>query len=139
MTPEDLATIHAEAFPERPWSAAEFARLLEQPTSVLVTSETAQGFALAQFVAGEAELLTIAVASKARRQGHGAALMASLLTELDKQGGTRLFLEVASDNAPARALYERAGFAQVGLRKGYYARAGQLPADALVLSREIIA
>jgi ribosomal-protein-alanine N-acetyltransferase len=44
-----------------------------------------------------------------------------------------MFLEVAAPNAPARALYAGRGYAQVGLRRGYYA----FDIDALVLRRAL--
>jgi ribosomal-protein-alanine N-acetyltransferase len=50
------------------------------------------------------------------------------------QGATRLFLEVADDNAAALALYARAGFSEAGRRPGYYARPDGGRQDALILA-----
>lgn len=133
MTPDALAELHAAAFAHDPWSAQDFAAFLQDPTTLLVTS--AQGFALLRVVLDEAEVLTLAVAPAARGQGHGTALLSAALAQAAKRGATRLFLEVAADNAAARALYMRAGFVQTGQRRGYYARAGRLPVDALLLER----
>jgi ribosomal-protein-alanine N-acetyltransferase len=47
-------------------------------------------------------------------------------------GAETLFLEVAADNAPAIALYERLDFERIGLRPGYYAHGDHGPVDALV-------
>ena len=44
-----------------------------------------------------------------------------------------IFLEVAEDNKPARDLYKRFGFTQIGLRKAYYRRKSGLNVDALTL------
>ena len=44
-----------------------------------------------------------------------------------------VFLEVDERNAPARRLYARAGFAEVGSRHGYY----ETGATALVLRRDL--
>ena len=33
---------------------------------------------------------------------------------------SRIFLEVAENNIPARRLYEKAGFSEIGRRKNYY-------------------
>ena len=52
-------------------------------------------------------------------------------------GAHAVFLEVASDNTAAIALYEREGFAPAGIRRGYYAKAGAPPQDALVLRRAL--
>jgi [ribosomal protein S18]-alanine N-acetyltransferase len=48
---------------------------------------------------------------------------------------TKLFLEVAENNAPARGLYESFGFQVNGVRKGYYAD-GQ---NAVTMVREMTA
>lgn len=131
MTPDALAAVHGAAFPDAPWSARDFAAFLADPTTLLVTSP--HGFALLRVVLDEAEILTIAVTPSAQGQGHGAALLAQALVSAKARGAWRLFLEVAADNAPARALYARAGFRQTGLRKGYYARPDAAPVDALTL------
>jgi ribosomal-protein-alanine N-acetyltransferase len=49
----------------------------------------------------------------------------------------RIYLEVASDNAAALRLYTKSGFTQTGLRKGYYARTGHPPADAVTMARTL--
>ena len=134
MTPADLASLHAESFvTPRPWSETEFKALLAGAGSFMVT-ETA-GFALGRAIAGEAELLTIAVAQGRRRQGLGRRLLVRFLAQARDMGSTVVFLEVAADNAPALALYRRAGFAECGRRSGYYVGPGQSKTDALVLSR----
>lgn len=119
MTAAELADIHAASFVfPRPWSAAEFSTLLASPFSVLV--EGNDGFALGRVVAGEAELLTIAVRPEARRNGEGRQILQRLLREAVSRGADCMFLEVAADNTPAIALYESLGFQKTGQRKGYY-------------------
>ena len=133
MTPEALADIHAACFPARPWTAEELEALISEPGSLLEI-QMDKGFALARMTLDEAELLTIAVCPTAQGRGAGHALLAALVARLTAQNAAHLFLEVAEDNARARALYARAGFDEVGRRKGYYARAGKAGVDALVLS-----
>lgn len=136
MTPDRMALIHGQSFTTpRPWSAAEIAGLLSSPLCFLIIES--QGFLIGRAVAGEAELLTLAVAPEARREGLGARLVAGFLAQSAARGATSAFLEVAADNAPAIALYDRAGFARAGLRRGYYATAGGARIDALVMSRAI--
>lgn len=135
MTPEDLARIHAAAFTQaRPWSAAEFADLLDSPLVHLTPAP--HGFALWRAVAGEVELLTIAVAPEAQGHGHGTRLMHAFLTEA-AQVAEDVFLEVAADNAPAHALYVKAGFAESGRRPGYYSRSNGAAIDAILMSRRL--
>lgn len=137
MTPESLARLHALAFDDtpRPWSAAEFARLLIEPTTLLVALP--DGFALGRAAAGEAELLTLAIHPDARRRGHGTALLEHFETAAAQARAEAVLIEVAVTNAAARALYARAGYAQVGRRPGYYVRRSAPPVDALVLRKAV--
>lgn len=137
MTPAALARLHAECFTvPRPWSAAEFAGLLDGPGVFLLTEGDA-GFLMGRALAGEAELLTVAVAPAARRRGLGARLVARFLAEARARGAQSAFLEVAAGNAAARALYAAAGFAEAGRRRGYYRGPGGQAEDALVLAQAL--
>lgn len=132
-TSETLARIHALCFAgaPRPWTAAEIAALLARPECHL--SAVADGFALGRTVAGEAELLTLAVAPRARRAGLGGRLTAAFEAEARARGAETAFLEAAVDNAPALALYARAGWREVGRRRGYFGPG----ADAVVLRKDL--
>ena len=77
-------------------------------------------------------MLTIAVASTRWGEGTGTALLDALLAEAARRGCTEVFLEVRTDNARAQQLYRRYGFAEIGIRRGYYQPSG---ADALVMRR----
>ncbi len=132
--PVHLAAIHAEAF-DAPWDAAAFADLLGQAGVVAVAE--ADGFILIRVVADEAEILTLAVRLAARRRGVAARLTARAAVAAQALGAIRLFLEVAEDNAPARALYTALGFQPAGRRRGYYARKDGPAADALILALKL--
>lgn len=95
------------------------------------------GFLLGRIVADEAEVLTLAVDPASRRRGIGARLVAAFLAEAAARGAGRAFLEVAADNAAARALYAAAGFAEVARRRGYYRDPAGGAVDALVLARDL--
>lgn len=139
MTPEVLAALHARAFrTPAPWRAADFAGLLADPLVYLLVEGDA-AFLIGRAVAGEAELLTIAVAPEARRRGLGRTLVARFLYQARLRGAERAFLEVAADNGGAIGLYESAGFAPAGRRPGYYLTPEGQRVDALVLSRELAA
>lgn len=127
-----LAATHRRAFAEgRPWSAAEFSALLDSPGTVLIGD--AKGFLLGRIVAGEAEVLTLATDPAHQRQGRAAQVLAEFCKTARQGGAEAVFLEVAADNTPARALYARAGFAEAGRRAGYYPRPQAPAADALML------
>ena len=134
MTPAAMAALHAASFTTpRPWSAPEFATLLATP-GVFLRGDS-RGFVLGRAVAGEAELLTLAVDPALRRKGLGRALLAEFERAARAAGAEAAFLEVAAANAPARALYAAAGWREAGLRRGYYRLLDGGADDALVLTR----
>lgn len=147
LRPEDLpgaAALHATCFPEEPWSAESLAGLLAQPGVCGWLLEGEGGgdpepiaLLLARVAADEAEVLTLCVAPASRRGGHARALLRGALPILAALGARRLLLEVAEDNAAARALYEREGFLLAGRRPEYYSRRRGGAADALLLLREL--
>jgi ribosomal-protein-alanine N-acetyltransferase len=124
-----LAVLHASAF-DRPWSEAEMLDLMDGGAAALATDV---GFLLIRLTGEEAEVLTLAVRPEARGRGLGRALIEAALAHARAAGASGMFLEVAADNAPALALYERAGFARLGTRRGYYPRPGGPAVDALTL------
>jgi ribosomal-protein-alanine N-acetyltransferase len=137
MTPAELASLHARAFiTPRPWSTAEFAALLADPLVFLLVEGDA-GFLLGRAVAGEAELLTIAVAPEARRLGLGRKLVSRFLYQARLRGSERAFLEVAEGNTAAQELYLASGFTEAGRRRGYYRTPEGRAVDALVLVRAL--
>lgn len=121
MTPEAMAAIYAAAFPtSRAWSAAEISDMLASPLCFAIKGDV--GFALGRVIAEEAELLTIAVHPDHRRAGLGFDLLEKFEVESKSRGAEWAFFEVAQDNGPALALYERAGYEIVGERPNYYSR-----------------
>lgn len=120
MTPEELARIHTASFTTpRPWRADEFTDLLRDPANFLIAGE--DGFILGRTILDEAELLTLAVAPEARQRGIGAKLLSAFETAAQERGAATAFLEVASNNTPALALYHRAEWQDAGRRRNYYA------------------
>jgi [ribosomal protein S18]-alanine N-acetyltransferase len=79
---------------------------------------------------GQADVLTLAVAEQRWGHGIGAALLDALLSEAARRGCREVFLEVRVDNDRAQRLYLRRGFAEIGIRRGYYQPSGT---DALVM------
>ena len=130
-----FAAIHAESF-DIGWGEAEFARLLDLPTSLALaaTSKDAPaGFVLLQIAGDAAEVLTLAVRPGNRREGVGRALLGVGMERAREGGAASLILDVSEANAPARALYEHLGFTEIARRKRYYADG----ADALVLEKPL--
>jgi ribosomal-protein-alanine N-acetyltransferase len=133
-----LAALHAAAF-RRGWTEEEFERLLLE-SNVLAHRATLGGrlvgFIVSRIAAGEAEILSVAVAAARRGRGLAGRMLDLHLRRLAGLGVDVVFLEVDDDNVPARRLYARARFREVGRREGYYARP-QGAVTALVLRREL--
>lgn len=124
-----MADLHAAAF-EQAWSRDVFEAFLSEPTVRALITEG--GFILWRAVAGEAEILTLAVAPALRRRGIGRALLARSLLIETQSGTETMFLEVSSQNIAAVALYGAANFVTTGLRRGYY-QTFDPPQDALMM------
>jgi ribosomal-protein-alanine N-acetyltransferase len=121
----------AQAFP---WREQHFAESLNAGHQVWILRQGAQclGFALSTQVIDEAQLLNLAVAPAAQRQGLGAKLLRHVLQDAACAGMQRMYLEVRASNQRARALYGVFGFQEIGLRKAYYPNDNGRE-DALVL------
>ena len=137
-----LSGMHGVCFTEV-WSAEAMVELLEMPgaegllavdgdsLTPAAAAPGPAGMVLWRLIGDEAEILTIAVLPPWRRSGLGRRLLDAAMDSVAARGAAVMFLEVATDNQAAQCLYQSAGFAQVGLRKGYYA--GK---DALVMRRD---
>jgi ribosomal-protein-alanine N-acetyltransferase len=136
---QSIAKLHAASF-RRGWSDGEFEQLLGERNVVVhraTRGRALDGFILSRIAAGEAEILSVAVASSRRGRGLARTLLNLHLRRLAGLGTRAVFLEVDEDNTPARRLYARAGFHEVGRRPGYYQHAGNNAATALVLRRDL--
>lgn len=113
----NLANLHKLCFPNKPWSADDFADLKKSGCDIMASEH---GFIVWRVVADEAEIITIGVHPDARRGGIADAMLTLVESDVKKRGGKKIFLEVAENNVPARALYEHNGYVQVGVRPKYY-------------------
>lgn len=127
-----LAELHARSVP-RPWDARAFSELLAMSGASVLIARTSEpvGFILLRQVVDEAEVIMIAVEPSARRQGIARTLLARGISSLREI--SQVFLEVATDNDAAIALYTNAGFDRVGVRRAYYTDDGGGTTDALVM------
>ncbi len=138
--PGDAATfsaLHRASF-HRGWSDDEFEQLLLDRNILAHRASIGRylaGFILSRMVADEAEILSVAVVAARRSKGLARRLLDLHLRRLAGLGARTVFLEVDEANVPARRLYRRAGFREVGRRGGYYP-AGK-GSTALVLRRDL--
>jgi len=126
----ELSELHAKCFPHKPWSASDFADLKKSGCDIIASQN---GFIVYRATADQAAIITIGVAPGARRGGIASALLGIIEKDLKSRGINEIFLEVAANNNPARALYEQAGFTQCGVRPKYYDDG----ADAILMKKNI--
>lgn len=125
---------------QRGWSVSDIEAMLADAAIVglgVGRGRALEGFVLSRRAADEAEILTIAVATGARRSGLGLALLLAHLAQLAGHGVRNLFLEVDEANTAARTLYAALDFREVGRRNAYYSRPDGTRATALILRKEI--
>ena len=119
-----------------PWSENSVASELKNQLSlwlVALDGDTVAGYVGSQSVLGESDMMNVAVHPDYRRQGIAEELILQLISVLRENGNHCLSLEVRVSNAPAIALYEKLGFAQVGRRPNYYRNPKE---DACILRKE---
>jgi [ribosomal protein S18]-alanine N-acetyltransferase len=135
----DLAEIHAQAF-DHPWSAEALRATLDGAHVFGLAAgagERTAGFILVSSIAGEAEILTLAVRPADRRRGIAAALVEAASGVALARTGEVMWLEVAEDNPAAIALYGHAGFVPAGRRPRYYPRPNGVFVGALLMRRPL--
>lgn len=131
---EAVARIEVDLFPD-PWSVETFwSELAHVPESrCYVVAEDCGvlvGYAGLMVSSGQADVQTVAVARDQQGSGLGARLLDALLAEARTRRSHEVLLEVRAENVAAQALYARAGFERIGIRRGYYRPGGT---DAHVL------
>ncbi len=99
--------------------AEQVAEQAAQPADAEQTGKLC-GFVCAKAVAGEWEIENVVVAGEFLRQGIADRLMQALLDQAKETAASRILLEVRESNRPARRLYEKHAFREVGRRPKYY-------------------
>jgi ribosomal-protein-alanine N-acetyltransferase len=86
----------------------------------------------------EMHLLNITVKPEAQGRGHAVSLLNHLAERSREAQVHSLWLEVRRSNARARAVYQRWGFAEMGVRRAYYPAAGGQREDAVLMSWRVM-
>ena len=125
MQEEDAAEVAAieRTLFSQPWSEDGFKRSLSSPYTIYLLARmdgVIAGYAGLLRTFDEADITNIAVRSKMQGKGIGEMLLRSLMEQGRREGIVRFTLEVRSSNERAVRLYEKCGFASVGLRKNFY-------------------
>lgn len=140
MIAADLDAVHAieQRIHALPWTRGNFDDCLAAGYGAWLLRVDGElvGYAVMTLALDEAELLDIGIAASRQRAGLGSRFMAFLFEDARSRGARRMFLEVRESNRAGRALYQRCGFEQVGLRRDYYMTNTGREA-ALVLARDL--
>ena len=119
-----------------PWSEKSIASELKNDLAVWMVAldgDRVVGYIGSQTAADETDMMNVAVHPDYRRRGIAQILIELLIPELKRRASRSLSLEVRASNEPAKQLYEKLGFAEVGRRKNYYRNPKE---DALILRKE---
>ena len=90
------------------------------------------GYVGLKTVLDEGDITNVCIHPDWRGRGLASCLLEALLDRARQKGIDRIYLEVRTSNTPAIALYKKAGFGDVGMRKAYYEKPRE---DALVMCR----
>ena len=133
----DIATIEQQSY-AFPWSENIFRDCLRVGYTCRALDMAGQiiGYGIMSLGAGEAHILNVCVRDEFRNLGLGRRLLEHLLERAAAAGVSEAFLEVRPSNLAAIRLYQRLGFDQIGIRRGYY-QAPDGREDAIVLKREL--
>ena len=129
LTPQ-LVEILDDVYGKSPWTLEQVLADLGQPQNwyaLAYSGEELVGFLAMQENLYELEVVQIAV----RKEWQGRGIARQLLEILPQE--KEVFLEVREGNTPARTLYQKQGFKEIGCRKGYYHAPTE---DAIMMKRE---
>jgi ribosomal-protein-alanine N-acetyltransferase len=132
---DTVMTIENRIYPH-PWTRGNFIDSLTAGYHcwIVELGDAIVGYSVIAIAAGEAHLLNLSIAAERQRRGLGLELLRFVTKLAQDYAAERMFLEVRPSNLAARALYRRARFSEIGVRRAYYpARKGH--EDALVLER----
>ena len=132
-----VAALDGRLFSGESWSEKDLETSLADATRffwVAKEGDALLGFCGLSLVLDQGDILNIGVEPSARGNGVGSALLQAAVEHFRAAGGRELFLEVRASNTAAKALYEKFGFRQLSVRRGYYQQPKE---DGLVYRLEV--
>ena len=136
MTSADLELVVALELKnyEFPWTRGNFSDSLAAGYLCWIVECAGEfvGYSVVATGAGEAHLLNLSIAPTWQHRGLGRAMLDFVTERLRELQIDKIYLEVRLSNAIGRRLYARAGFRELGTRRGYYP-AAQGREDAMVM------
>lgn len=140
MTAGDLDAVEAieQSVYTHPWTRGNFADSLASGYHCWIMERDGRviGYAVTMVAAGEAHLLNLSIAADLQRRGLGSELLLFVIQLARDCAAVTIYLEVRASNQAGRALYAHHGFAEIGLRKGYYP-AHQGREDAVTMEKKL--
>lgn len=118
-----------------PWSKDSISNEVNNPLAKYIvaidnSNNELVGFIGAWIIAGEADIMNVAVHPSYRKVGIASKLLSSLIDLCNNLNCSNINLEVRASNLPAQNLYKKFSFIENGLRKGYYEDTGE---DAILM------
>ena len=117
------------------WSERQILETPDNPNAtyiVAICENEICGIGSMYCVAGEGQIMNIAVSEKYRRRGIAEGIMQSLIESAVKNNCENITLEVAENNISAISLYKKCGYAVIARRKGFYKGT-----DALIMEKAL--
>jgi len=135
---DEVMDIEARAY-AFPWSRDIFRDCVRigYHCRVLLEDQRVNGYGIMSVAAEEGHILNLCIRPTRQGQGLARLLLDALMATARDNGARTLFLEVRPSNEPARRLYARAGFCELGVRRGYYP-ASQGREDALIMAIDLL-
>lgn len=141
MAAADLDAVEAieRAVYTHPWTIGNFTDSLQSAYHcwIMECGGNMAGYSVVMIAAGEAHLLNLSIAAPLQRRGLGSALLRFVVRLAQDCGAQAIYLEVRESNAAGRALYARHGFAEIGVRRGYYPAEGVAREDAVTMEKKL--
>lgn len=136
-----LVALDADLFADDAWPATTWwEELAQRPKREYVVladdADTVLAYGGIDHGGETADVMTVAVAPAAQGRGLGHVILGELESRAAAGGASGVLLEVRADNAAALALYDRAGWRQVHVRRRYYQPED---VDALILAKSVAA
>lgn len=132
----DMANIHKTGF-SHSWDEGALRNIMDKSNCLALAAfeppRELVGFIITRQAADECEILTIVSNGQKRRSGIATALLSHALELSRLREAKRMFLEVASGNTAAIALYKKHGFEEISRRSSYYQQGRNTPEDALIM------
>lgn len=131
---DDIAELEKQCF-SIPWTSEQLASQLTDNMHICLSAVDGEartvGYVGLMYVLDEGYISNVAVAPAHRREGIGGMLLDTLRERAEEKRLAFLTLEVRQTNEPAKSLYKKHGYVEVGLRKGYYTKPTE---DAILMT-----